>query len=53
MFSIAANALDLTTRAKPHICSDIIGFLLCGIAEDPFWPLEKNSSASNTSVRCK
>jgi hypothetical protein len=24
---------------------------LWGIALDPFWPLEKNSSASSTSVR--
>ncbi len=25
---------------------------MCGIAEEPFWPFEKNSSASRTSVRC-
>ncbi len=27
------------------------GLRLCGIAEEPFWPSEKNSSASSTSVR--
>jgi hypothetical protein len=26
---------------------------LCGIADEPFWPLEKYSSASSTSVRCR
>ena len=26
---------------------------MCGIAELPFWPAEKNSSASRTSVRCR
>ena len=29
------------------------GLRLCGIADEPFWPSEKNSSASSTSVRCR
>ena len=33
--------------------SDNTGLRLCGIAEEPFWPSEKNSSASSTSVRCR
>ena len=53
MFSKAAWTLDRTTRAKPQICSQVTGFRLCGIAEDPFWPAAKGSSASRTSVRCK
>ena len=41
------------TRASPLICSDVMGFRLCGIAEEPFCFSEKNSSASRTSVRCR
>ena len=33
--------------------SDSTGLRLCGIADEPFWPSEKNSSASSTSVRCR
>src|SRR6476469_5940311 len=40
-------------RASPVRFSDRTGLRLCGIAEEPFWPSEKNSSASSTSVRCK
>ena len=29
------------------------GLRLCGMAEEPFWPGEKYSSASRTSVRCR
>ena len=29
------------------------GLRLCGIADEPFWPGEKYSSASSTSVRCR
>jgi hypothetical protein len=36
MFSIAACRLPRITRASPAICSQPIGFFLCGIAEDPF-----------------
>ena len=42
-----------TRRARPVRFSDRTGLRLCGIADEPFWPLEKNSSASSTSVRCK
>ena len=40
-------------RASPVTFSDSTGLRLCGMAEEPFWPSEKNSSASSTSVRCK
>ncbi len=40
-------------RARPTTFSDSTGLRLCGMAEEPFWPAEKNSSASSTSVRCK
>ena len=39
--------------AKPVKFSLKIGFLLCGIAEEPFWPELKNSSTSKISVLCK
>ena len=40
-------------RARPVRFSARTGLRLCGIAEEPFWPSEKNSSASSTSVRCR
>src|ERR1700744_5472024 len=40
-------------RDRPVRFSDSTGLRLCGMAEEPFWPSEKNSSASSTSVRCK
>ena len=40
-------------RARPVRFSVSTGLRLCGIAEEPFWPAEKNSSASSTSVRCR
>src|ERR671938_65651 len=40
-------------RASPVRFSDSTGLRLCGMAEEPFWPSEKNSSASSTSVRCR
>ena len=39
--------------ATPVRFSLSTGFLLCGIAEDPFWFLSKNSSTSKISVLCK
>ena len=33
--------------------SERIGFRLCGIADEPFWPAVNGSSASRTSVRCR
>ena len=38
-------------RARPVRFSVSTGLRLCGIAELPFWPGEKYSSASSTSVR--
>src|SRR5215468_7272191 len=40
-------------RARPVRFSDSTGLRLCGIDEEPFWPGEKYSSASSTSVRCR
>ena len=40
-------------RARPVRFSVSTGLRLCGIADEPFWPAEKNSSASSTSVRCR
>ena len=40
-------------RARPVMFSVSTGLRLCGIADEPFWPSEKNSSASSTSVRCR
>ena len=35
-FSNAACAFERTIRASPEICSQVMGFRLCGIADDPF-----------------
>jgi hypothetical protein len=40
-----------TTRAMPAIRSLAMGFFLCGIALEPFWPLPNGSDSSRTSVR--
>src|SRR6202045_4877056 len=40
-------------RERPVRFSESTGLRLCGIAEEPFWPSEKNSSASSTSLRCR
>ena len=40
-------------RASPVRFSVSTGLRLCGMADEPFWPSEKNSSASSTSVRCR
>ena len=53
MSSKAACTLARTTRARPQICSQVTGLRLCGMAELPFWPRAKYSSASRTSVRCR
>ena len=37
-FSRPTAAAERTTRARPHRRSATIGFRLCGIAEEPFWP---------------
>ena len=50
-FSIAGSAYERTIRASPVRFSDKTGLRLWGIADEPFWPGEKYSSASSTSVR--
>ena len=49
----AGNTFDLINLAKPVRFSLKIGFFLCGIADEPFCFLPKNSSTSKTSVLCK
>ena len=51
--SSPACAYERRRRARPVRFSLRIGFFLCGIAELPFWPAAKPSSASPTSVRCQ
>ena len=52
-FSSAGITAERTIRARPVRFSVSTGLRLCGIAELPFWPGEKYSSASSTSVRCR
>ncbi len=52
-FSSAAMALARSSRARPTICSQPIGLRLCGIADEPFWPLANGSSTSPISVFCR
>ena len=40
-----------TILARPQIRSERTGFRLCGIADEPFWPLPNGSASSATSVR--
>ena len=40
-------------RARPVRFSVSTGLRLCGMADEPFWPGAKYSSASSTSVRCR
>ena len=52
-FSSAGVTAERTRRARPVRFSVSTGLRLCGIADEPFWPSEKYSSASSTSVRCR
>ena len=52
-FSSPTTAVPLTTRASPQMRSETIGFRLCGIADEPFWPALNGSSTSRTSVRAR
>ena len=52
-FSMPTSALPRSTRAQPAMRSLRMGLRLCGMAEEPFWPLPNGSSASRTSVRCR
>jgi len=40
-------------RARPHTCSQPTGLRLCGMADEPFWPLPNGSSTSPSSVFCR
>ncbi len=51
--SKATWALALTTRARPQTFSAVMGLRLWGMAELPFWPARKGSSASRVSVFCR
>jgi len=50
--SRAGTTAIRTRRARPVRFSVSTGLRLCGIADEPFCPGEKYSSASSTSVRC-
>ncbi len=52
-FSSAGVTAERTMRARPVRFSVSTGLRLCGMADEPFCPSEKNSSASSTSVRCR
>ena len=51
MPSMTGTIAARTTRASPAIRSERIGFFLCGIALEPFWPDPNASDSSRTSVR--
>ena len=51
MPSMTGTTWARTIRAMPAIRSLAIGFFLCGIALEPFWPLPNGSDNSRTSVR--
>ena len=53
MFSKAGMSCARTTLARPQICSDLIGFLLWGMVDEPTCFLPKPSSTSAISVLCK
>ena len=52
-FSKAGIVYPRINLERPVKFSVSTGFLLCGMAEEPFCPFEKNSSTSRTSVLCK
>ena len=52
-FSSAGVTVERISRARPVRFSASTGLRLCGIAEEPFCPGEKYSSASRNSVRCR
>ena len=51
LFSKPTAALARGSLAMPHRRSARIGFLLWGIAEEPFCPRPNGSASSQTSVR--
>jgi hypothetical protein len=44
MFSIPTSAFPRRSLGSPHICSHLMGFFLCGMAELPFCFFPKPSS---------
>ncbi len=52
-FSKAGVTMPRTSRARPVRFSASTGLRLCGMADEPFCPFSKNSSASSISVRCR
>ena len=53
-FSSAAISVARAAAAPgPTTCSQPIGLRLCGIADEPFWPLPNGSSTSPISVFCR
>ena len=52
-FSSAGTTVERISRDSPVRFSDSTGLRLCGIADEPFCPGEKYSSASRNSVRCR
>ena len=52
-FSSAGVTMPRISRAMPVTFSVSTGLRLCGIADEPFWPGAKYSSASATSLRCR
>ena len=52
-FSSPTSAFARTTRASPQRRSETTGLRLCGIADEPFWPLPNGSATSATSVRAR
>ena len=51
MPSITGTTWARTILASPLIRSARTGFLLCGMADEPFWPAPNGSASSDTSVR--
>ena len=52
-FSRPTTEAARTTRASPQMRSATTGLRLCGIADEPFWPLPNGSCTSATSVRAR
>ena len=51
MPSMTGTSWARTMRAMPAMRSEMIGFFLCGMADEPFCPLPNGSCSSRTSVR--
>ena len=51
LFWSAGSTAERMMRARPQTCSDLMGFLLCGIVDEPTWFFPNASSTSPISVR--